>query len=129
MTTEAEGGGLRPQAWDARSQRETCLGSPGPQVPGGAAGLWDPSLQAPLTCFPATDKPSFFCAPPFAFLQVEGLEQRCVVRCWLALLRKEVLFFSLRHLHCFFQATRSRTPTSVQCQHILDTHWETRNLM
>ena len=39
MTTEAEVGGVQPQAWDARSQREICLGSPGPQVPGGAPAL------------------------------------------------------------------------------------------
>lgn len=68
-------------------------------------GLGDPSLQAPLTCFPATDKPSFFCAPQSAFSRAEGLGQPCIVRCLLALLSNEVFFFFfIKALTLLFQA-------------------------
>ena len=78
-------------------------GSESPQVPGGAAGLGDLSLQAPLTCFPATDKPSFLCALQSASSQAEGLGQPCIVRCRLALLSNEVFFFIEAFTRLFFK--------------------------
>lgn len=47
VTTEAVDGGVAPQAWDARSQRETYLRSPGPWVPGGAP---EPALGTLHSC-------------------------------------------------------------------------------